>query len=234
MEDLAFWNTRDKEHTRLYVKFRIMDEGYCLECRKPNHKERHYLCPTCLSHLKLSGLEQKRVKFKDVGANTINYQQYLHRTFFGCNVGVDYRGKREDRIKSKVPQEDINKACKVLEKYFLYKTDLVQQKELYMEVKDLRNTLRRLLYSITLYAISYFILNYKEFKSLAHFQASIVRQLDNDLVRMYIRTHRGQPVEKNNTGKRTVVQLLKQYKAIVSAITYVIPHLHSDTERLLA
>lgn len=222
--DVAFWNDLSREHKNKYYALKKLDVGCCLECRRPK-RNWHYLCTTCMAKLKNTGLELKRVSFREVGQNVINYQQHLHRAFFGCNVGLDYRGLKENRKKYVIPQEDIDKASVILSRYLSVTTKNAQQKELYLSVKDLRNTNRRLLYSITLYAISYFIEDYKEFKSFAHYQASICRQLDNDIVRMFMRTHKTAKIDKNNTSSRTMKQMKQQFKAIERATLLVLQHL---------
>lgn len=220
---IAFWNELTDKHIKDFRTLYQQSNHLCLECNKPL-KYRHYLCTSCIKKLRLSGLEVNRVGYKQVGLSTVNYQQYLHRSMFNCNAPFEYRGLRLNRIVSKVSQSTIDKSCKLLENYFLYQTKVTQQQDLYLAVKDYRNTNRRLLYSITLYAISYFILNNKDFKSFCHFQASICRQLDNDLVRMNIRIHRVK-VEKNNTRDRTMKDMIKQYKVIELAITNMLVEL---------
>lgn len=216
------WNDNSFSDIRLHRQYMKMANGYCLECQKPlNYK--HYLCQNCITQLKLNGLEVKRVGYKEVGLSTINYQQYLHRLFFGCNAPYIYRGNKEERIKTNIKKETINKACDILHNYLLHSSDN-QMKILYKDIQDLRNTQRRLLYSITLYAISYYIEENKSFKHKAHYQASIVKQLDNDIKRMFIRTNYKDPKRliTQSVYHRTLTQNKEIYKAISKAVSILL------------
>lgn len=200
------WNDKSLNHIRKHNQYKKESNGYCLQCQRPLQGNFHYLCPPCIQELKLNGLEYRRVGYKEVGNQTINYQQHLHRLFFKCNAPYNYRGIKENRIKTNIKEETIDKMCIKLDSYLSsLSTNLG---ELYHHIKDLRNTQRRLLYGITLYSIAYNILEYKGFKHKAHYQASISKQLENDIKRMYIRTHTPELVDSCRLNS------LSQYKHI--------------------
>lgn len=225
MQDTTFipiWNDNSFADIKLHNQYRKLANGYCLECQKPlNYK--HYLCQNCITQLKLNGLEYRRVGYKRVGESTINYQQYLHRKFFKCNAPLQYRGEKENRLKTNIKQETINKATDILHNYLLNSSD-TELSNIYKEIQHLRNTDRRLLYGILLYGISYYIVEIKDFKHKAHFQASIVKQLDNDIKRMFIRTNYKNPDKliKHNPYHRTLSQNKEIYTAISKAISILI------------
>ena len=216
------WNTRSTEDLSAYRRLLKEANGYCLNCNRVLSYSRHYLCSRCIVQLKTKGLEDKRVSFRSVGLNTINYQQRLHRVFFGCNAPLAYRGNKEDRIVTSLSQETINKACAILHNYLLNTTTIKRQKDIYLLIKDSRNTLRRILYSLSLYAISYHILNNKDFRSESHYLSSINRQLDNDMMRMYVRMHPDMHRAINNTRDRTMKQLLHQVDVIAECVGVVL------------
>jgi hypothetical protein len=151
----------------------------------------------CSKKLLISGLEPQRVKIGEVGSSTINYQQYLHRLFFGCNVLYKYRGLREDRIKTTITVADVALAEKKLNKMLLSNTFVYKQNHidksgnhvyLYNEIIDVRNVTKRLLYNILLYYISYYIIENQSFRSDAHFNSSMIYNLHTNIENIYIRT----------------------------------------------
>ncbi len=177
-----FFNTPDNH--RKYKEYIRMANGYCLACNRPTIKE---YCPMCIKDLVTRGLEARRVTFGEVGRTCINYQQYLHTSFFKCNVLYKYRGIKEDRIKAKVSEQTLITAtmdirnllsCKsyvYLEKRYSKRTTVVHK---YHEIRDTRNFDRRILYNITLFYICYHIEN-KLFKTEAHFYASLIYHIDS-------------------------------------------------------
>jgi hypothetical protein len=203
---------------KLHNTYKRLANGFCLECQKPL-PYKHYLCVSCINQLKLNGLEQKRVGYKTVGKATINYQQYLHRKFFNCNAPMQYRGEKVNRLNTNIKEETINKSCDMIHNYLLNSLD-TQMTYLYKDIQDLRNTQRRLLYSVTLYAISYYIIELKDYKHKAHYQASIVKMLDNDIKRMWIRTNYNKPnkLTFDSVYHRTLTQNKEIYTAIAKAV----------------
>lgn len=167
------------ENYKEYIKQKQQASGYCLNCNRPTVRN---LCSYCLAQLKLRGLEKKRIPIKLVGDTTINYQQYLHTSFFNCNAPLEYRGLKENRIKIKLNQETITRASKAISnlfskdtytyrgKTYKVKTDIHQK---YIEIQSTKNLDRRILYYITLYYVCYYIEN-KHFMSEAHFYSSMI------------------------------------------------------------
>ena len=220
------WNDLSSEHKKIHNKAMKESNGYCIECQKPV-TFKHYLCNVCIRNLKLTGLEQTRVGYKQVGLETINYQQYLHRAYFKCNAPYEYRGIYEDRLRTSITQEHINTATNILHNSLLNLPDC-QLKTLYIKIQDMRNCQRRLLYGITLYGLAYYILESKSFKHKTHYQASIVKQLENDIKRMYIRTHINNidPKHDIESAKHRTLLLSKQlYNIISKTLNGVIPNL---------
>ena len=160
--------------------------GYCLNCNKPLNIAVVY-CSNCnTKRLFTDGLEKTRVRIGDVGQNTINYQQYLHRSFFGCNVLSKYRGIKEDRIKAKVKPETLRKATIRLRRVLSaksfdwlgknWKTEPYKV-SVYNQIKNVRNIDKRLIYNILLYYISYHLNNNSQFKTYIHFQTSMMQNI---------------------------------------------------------
>jgi hypothetical protein len=200
MQEVGFmpiWHDNSTRDKALHISYMKQSNGYCISCQKPL-TYKHYLCTNCKRSLVNTGLEPKRVSYTDVGLSTINYQQNIHRIYFGCNAPYQYRGLKENRIKTNIQQSTIDKATHTLHNSLL-NIEECNIKQLYKEIQSYRNCQRRLLYGITLYAISYYIEECKLFKHKAHYQASIVKQLENDIQRMYIRTH------NNNKDKLNVI-----------------------------
>lgn len=150
--------------------------GYCFECQKPI-KTTHILCFKCTKSIKVTGLSNFKISVGDVGKRTINYQQYLHRTFFGCNANYKYRGNKEDRVRTKIKknhiQELLPRIDKLLDTYF---------KELYSKSNQIKNIKERVLYELTLYHIDYYILK-SNYDSELHFKSTIIRRIQAILIK---------------------------------------------------
>lgn len=175
-----FFATKDN-----YTKFteaKREANGYCSYCNRPMGKF-HYLCKSCQSYLKKAGLEGHTVRFKDIGLATINYQQYLHTSFFKCNAPYQYRGKKEDRIKASIPEELINRQLDKLV-YLYRRTTYTSRNKTYTiplyftklvsDTQDLPNVFRRLLYNLLLIQISYHIERTNLYRTEAHYQSTLV------------------------------------------------------------
>lgn len=191
MEETSFipqWYDGSKKDLDNHVRYMKLSNGYCLECQKPISKH-HYLCTNCMTELKLNGLENKRVGYKEVGLITINYQQSIHRKLFKCNAPYQYRGIKENRIRTKIKESTILHAVEKLDNYLSNQTTDTKTMELYLQIKKEKNAQRRIMYSLILYSVAYFILDAKAFKHKSHFQASIVKQLDNEVKRIYIKKY---------------------------------------------
>lgn len=180
---IPYFNTKDN-----YIKYNRdikIANGYCLNCNKPLNNRVVY-CSGCTKKLLTKGLEDKRVKLGEVGRNTINYQQYLHRSFFDCNVHIDYRGEKNDRIKARVSKSKLKSASIKLDKMLLAKDFRYNGKtykrndyniDMYKSIMHVRNIKERLIYNILLYYISYHIENNHSFKTFVHFQTSMIQNL---------------------------------------------------------
>ena len=192
-----YFNTKENYH-RFREDIKIAN-GYCLNCQKPL-THRHMYCSGCIRNkLFIDGFEGSRVTFGDVGIDTIPFQQFLHRSIFDCNVFVDYRGKKEDRLKAKISKKTLNRATIRLNKalscakytynnkeYFNNK----HNREIYMQVKDVRNIQNRLIYNTLLYYISYHLNNNTQFKTFVPFQTSMLHNLLINVENTHIRVNR--------------------------------------------
>jgi len=191
MEETSFvpiWYDGSKKDLDLHVQYMKLSNGYCLECQRPISKH-HYLCSNCRTHLKMNGLEYKRVGYKEVGLLTINYQQSIHRKLFKCNAPYLYRGLKENRVKTRIKEETILAAVEKIDIYLSNQIEDEKTKGLYLQIRGERNAQRRIMYSLILYCIAYYVLDAKEFKHKSHFQASLVKQLDNEIKRIYIKKY---------------------------------------------
>jgi len=172
------------DNYKLYIIQLQTCQRHCLNCNRPL-VIKHNLCKKC--HIKLleTGLEQKRITSGEVGRQTIPYQQYLHTSFFNCNVHYNYRGIKEDRIKARVKKQTLNTATTKIRNLLSRDTYTYQNKTYdirtdiqhkFIELTGTPNLCKRLLYQVTLYYICYHI-NNKLFKSEAHFYASVYHNL---------------------------------------------------------
>ena len=193
-------------------------DGYCRLCSKPI-KYKHLYCPRCIKKLKKSGQEENRVTIGVVGRSTIPYQQYLHRSFFGCNVHIDYRGAKEERLTARVSKELVISQSKRLDALLMKHNN--EHKQHYIQIRDIRNISRRLLYNITLYYIAYHIDGSKDFKSYVHFQASMMQNLLINIENTVIRTNKETFVfhrARGNYPLRYYYDLFSQINKIVTPI----------------
>lgn len=193
---IPYYNTQDnlKQYN---IDLKIANK-HCLVCNKPLVK--HYLyCGRCNKELLQNGLEGSRVKFGTVGRSTIPYQQYLHRSIFGCNVNLAYRGLKEERKKARITTKSMELAEIKLHKIlscntFTYRdkvhTNNKHNKEIYLAIQDTRNLRKRLIYNTLLYYIAYHIDDNQEFKTFVHFQTSMLHNLLINIENTYIRKNR--------------------------------------------
>lgn len=225
-----YFNTPDNYHK--YAQDLLVANGYCLNCNAPL-RIRHTLCGKCMkTGLFYDGFEDSRVKIGSVGRDTINYQQYLHRSIFDCNVHFKYRGTKEERIKARVSKKAMNKATIRLNtalssvKYTYNEVQYHNNKhnrKIYNSVKDVRNIQERLIYNVLLYYIAYHIDNNIQFKSFVHFQVSMMHNLLINVENTHIRIHRPENFKyfnqrrKNNTAKYWY-WLFKEIDSIVNPL----------------
>jgi len=212
-----FINDNSKESLSKHRHYVKLSQGLCLSCNKPAVSTQ-YLCGDCFYQLRVNGLEQEYITFTDVGLSVINYQQFLHKKFFHCNAYIAHRGIATNRIKcTNIKEETILKSINRLHNYLI--ASKIHQIQ-YKEVQYLRNFTRRLIFNQLLYSISYNIVNFNQFKSLAHYQTTIVRKLYNDINRAYRRTGGDigvvQPYHKVN---RLISNILTEYNMLVSCVT---------------
>lgn len=231
MQVTPFWKDGSKEQTRLVIQMRRESYRNCVNCYAPIDPRfsKGGICSKCNFALYANGMEGYRIKIGQVGAITINYQQHLHRKFFGCNVGVAYRGLKEDRIRCDfIKEETIVKASAVLDKHLLNS----ERTLLYKDIQKVKNVARRILYYQVLYGIAYFIVESDKFRHLAHYQASCVRAMFNDVNRIYIRQmkSKGLPYDTPRYTAKLNSQVVNDYKAIVRAIEPILVELVSVEE----
>lgn len=228
MSITPFWNTTD--NYSLYKEVKKQADGYCKNCLKPINMRLY--CSTCFRHILTNGLEGYRIKLGSVGKDTTNYQQHLHRLFFKCNAPVKYRGLKENRIKHKIEPSKVQIAEDKFRSLML-KTDYVYNNRGYSK-ENIHMTLfretngcvanynRRLLYYICLYYISYYLNNNKSFKTLAHFQASMLQNLHINIENTYLRTTGSLPdgvkTSRHNYTTKYYYYLYEQITSIVSPI----------------
>ena len=204
-----------------YFNYIKLANGHCLECEKPVNR-RAYLCAKCSLRLAGTGLS-KRVYFTKISEITINYIQHLHRTFFKCNAPYKHRGLKEQRIKNHIKQETIDELCRKLD-IELQNPKLGRIPELYNQIKNTPNLLRRLLYNMTLYGIAYYIYNHKSFENEAVYQASQTRMLENQIKRTFIRLNQNKEGDysyikrkgyNNLTRQRIILNIIEPKVAIL-------------------
>lgn len=146
--------------------------GYCLHCQRPLTRTiSKLLCQMCLRNSIVNGTEEKSVNIPAIGKSTINYQQYLHRTIFGCNADYRYRGLKQNRIKHSITKEDIQIATNKLN------TLLLNTSKQYTATNEQSRNPKRILFYSILYYISYYIENIKDFKSDTHFYMSLYKAI---------------------------------------------------------
>jgi len=193
MSIMPYWNT-EENHMR-YQKDKSETNGFCPECHTPIISAVLY-CSSCQKKLLTRGLEDKRIRIGHVGRATTPYQQSLHTSFFGCNAPVAYRGKKEDRIYTKVKQSTIDNAERRLDwlltkQYYTYQLKTYRTKiahrKLYKKIRARKNVTRRLVYNVVLFFLNYTAQD-NDFKSLAHFQASMIANLHINIENTFIRT----------------------------------------------
>ncbi len=188
-----------KDNLKSYKHMVSINTGHCDNCNKPIYAKLLY-CSACMYILKANGLEQDRVKIGAVGRDTVNYQQYLHTKFFGCNAPVAYRGLRENRLPNHIQELTIKKAIIKLNKLLSSETYRYHNKkytypprhrDIYSQIITVRNITRRLLYNILLYHISFHITNNKEFRTTMHFQASMFQNIFINMENTHVRVNKG-------------------------------------------
>jgi len=148
-------------------------QGYCLECQRP-FKHKHYLCYKHVKQLYNTGMEHK-IPSATINKLTENYQQYLHRKFFGCNVIITHRGLKQNRIKTNITTEQILTAAtqlriKLSNKQYFYHPVI----QTYLLTDPNTNIDKRIIYNTLLSYIAYYISKDNPFIHEAHFKSHIV------------------------------------------------------------
>lgn len=207
-------------------------QKFCIECSRPMTTN-HLHCSRCQKKLMTTGFEDSRVKFGEVGRDTVNFQQHLHRKFFGCNVSIEYRGNLKDRIYNCLDEDTINRCENMLDRLltsneytYLNKKYNINNKfsELYVNIRAKKNVTRRLLYNITLYFISYYINKNKSFATEIHFQISMLSNIFINIQTINLRLNGSIP---KDLGKYRRTLPMKYYTYLLERIEYIIqPILH--------
>ncbi len=196
------------------------DKTYCDNCNKPLTTKYNPLCPVCNKKLKTRGLENYLLRFGTIGNATIPYQQYLHRSFFGNNVPIEYRGLKENRIKAKVTKHTLDIAVLKLER--MIRTLSNEHSRLYFEVHQLkRNIPKRIIYNLVLHYILYYIEDSDIYKSEAQFMATVCRNFHIQIERLFIRL---KPDTKRVKHIKSVRQnyTFKYYKKLIGEIDKIL------------
>lgn len=161
--------------------------GYCRECQRPMGFV-YKVCQPCKRRFVTNGYEDKRITFGMVGRVMINHQQSLHTKFFGCNVHIDYRGKKENRIYYKIDQKIINSQARKLHSFLF---DLSNKHGyLYRKISKIPNITKRMLYNSTLFYLNYINEDEEQlFKTHIHLKASLVNMILISIENTYLRTN---------------------------------------------
>lgn len=177
----------------------------------------------------IDGLENHRVRFGYVGKSVVNYQQYLHRAFFGCNAPSEYRGEKDNRIKIDIEDRIIDAADKKMYRlmtqkrfHYLHKyyNRTGSHPEMLKKISNMKNNIaRRLVYNTTLYFISYYLENDTAFRSDAHFNSSMIYNLHTNIERNYIRLT---SIKNNKFRDDKYSMSNKQYYWLLKELTYII------------
>lgn len=201
-----YWNFK-KNHAK-YIEDTQKYYKYCPNCLQNTQSSKLY-CSSCSQRLLIDGLEKHRIRLGSVGKDTVNYQQYMHRIFFGCNAPSEYRGLINNRIKVKIDKQVINNSVSMLHKLLYAKRFTYIGKEYianqyynnkYRMICTDKNITDRLLYNLVLYYISYYINQAKHFKSDAHFFGSMLYNLYTNIDTIALRLY-GEPILKSRDEK---------------------------------
>lgn len=145
--------------------------GYCLHCQRPLLTQfSRVLCTHCNRDYFINASEDKSINIQEVGLITINYQQHLHRSLFGCNADYRYRGLKQDRITNNLTKEEIDNATNKLSIF-------LEQIPQYKAIPQPKKNPKRILYYAILYYISYFIESSPLYKTDNHFYLSMYKTL---------------------------------------------------------
>jgi len=231
---IPYYNTPDN-YSKYNQDIKVAN-GYCLNCNKPLTYKAIY-CTNCTHKLFDKGLEDSRVTIGMAGRNAINYQQSLHRSIFGCNAHIDYRGLKENRIYTRVSKEAMHIATTKLRRTLLSKSYVYLGKrrqvnkysrELYEQILDVRNLDKRIIYNILLFYISYHIENNHEFKSFVHFQVSMLHRILIDIEWIYKRINNTLPPRFSGRGRHIAKYWYWLFNEIDSTIKPLMNEIISD------
>lgn len=212
----------NKSNKQLFLELKREANGYCYYCQKPLssfERKKSIYCQKHYKHKILYSFYQP-IHLKAIGVETVNYQQHLHRLFFKCNAPLQYRGTKELRVKP----NNIT-IGHYLNKLNIALLKIESIKDIYTQMNKYKRITERILYNITLYYISYYLIN-KQFKNEEQFNASVTRHIFTYLQKTYIRltksgflTNNNEPIYLINFTARyynpsEAKQLLKAYDTI--------------------
>lgn len=181
---------------KLKNKLKKESQGYCIRCQKPLTFYGAIYCPTCTTE-KHTFSFYGVVKFSTIGEITKPYQQFLHIRFFGCNAHINYRDKKENRIRNKVQQETILRAETILNN-ILSKHPYLNL--VYNNLHTRTRITKRLVYNATLYYLGHY--KHNSFLNEEQFYSSLCFHIETEIKRLNIRLSR--------VNKEEVIQPFRQ------------------------
>lgn len=204
-----YWNIQPNWNKTNDIR-KSKDE-YCLNCYRPMTYLKYIYCSSCQSLLMTKGLEPSRVKIGSIYENTIDYQQYIYRSIFKINAPLKARGIKENRIPFRIPDNIVNKSIYKLRQLILSQDNT--HKQLYLQIEDTK-VLKHILYRIILTYISYHKLNNHDFKSEAHFYASLISIYYTTIERFYAKRYKHVPKRIHQT--RTHYKYKDKYNIVLT------------------
>lgn len=200
-KDNIWFNT--KENHKIFLQLKKEAGGYCYYCQKPLTSIEKKKSIYCNKHYKQKMIYSliKPVRTNELFTYTMNYHQHLHLLLFKCNVSISLRGIKENRIKPN--KIDYSKYLDKLDLLILQVERLVP---FYNHIKQHTRITKRLLYNITLFYISYYIIN-KPFVSEEQFNASVTRHIFYYIQKTYIRLTKSGYFER--VGEKPITLNLK-------------------------
>ena len=218
-------------HTKQELKILTREaNGYCLICHRPIRRN-NALCGRHISALYTLGLEKKRVKIANIKPIIKEYTYHLYYKIVGHQIDIKDRIPKQDRTKNNIPKQAIEEAINKLStitlptKYILLHKDN-QEDNLYLK--------KLLLHLVYLY-IAYYIKSSNQFKSEAHFNATVSYFTIGIIVRNYFKRIYTQgydnlenptPLLANSHPRaKELILLFKQIDPIIKPIILKVPWL---------
>lgn len=207
MSKLLLWKEEDRES---YNKLKVQSysDNRCVCCYKPKYSKSPY-CDYCYMKSIRYGNGNK-VKFSIVLSHTINYQQYLHRKFFGVNAPYKYRGIAENRISNNIPKELIHTQTNILHTYLL---SIFKDTSYYTPYTILTNNLKNFTSRLLYYTILYFKAKHI-FKSDSHFLGQLTQMVLTHILNTAVRYGTKKQIHMNIHTDIIVEIKPKLYKSI--------------------